>query len=796
MYHPKKILSFWKKISITTKFSGGVGLLILLMLVVALTGCMSLHYVRKADDFIRVSTKIQALVFEMDRRMEKARHLNSEFFVQYPRIGLQQAHDTYAKASIREAEKVIFISHNLAETIKNSQVSHSLRESDIDLNLYLSSAKRFADTSMKSIDLVNRMVTPETGLEDVMSSHIQELETLFSKQTEFYESFHEMEHLIKDYRLKRERHLMQSAFNMEFKLRQDIQTDLLDDEVKQAINMHLEQIHIIANKILDIDVAIDSKFRDFHLQQKAARNVSEKLIRLAKNEVEKSEEKIAKTYRTAAVLLTGITGTGLIIAVFIAFMLHINITRRILRLTRSAERLKGGHLDVTVKEGPLDELGRLEKAFNYMTARMKKLVRTLEKTVRERTYELRKSNKHLQLEIRDRKQVEDQLRQSHKMEAIGTLAGGIAHEFNNILGIIIGNAELAIDDTPEWNPAHKNISEIKRAGLRAKEVVLQLLSFSRKTEQVQKPIDIAPVIKESIKLIRSSIPSNIEIHDHVPRSSDLILADTTQIHQVFINLCTNAAHAMDDNSEGFLKIFLDTVDIDEKTDTRFAEIHPGKYLELTVKDSGKGIEPKIRERIFDPYFTTKEIGMGTGMGLAVVHGIVTNHNGKILVNSEPGKGTSISILLPVVTGVTEPQKEPDRQTSLPTGNETILFVDDEFSIVESNKMLLEKIGYTVREFTNPLEALSAFKSDPNSFDLVISDVTMPKMNGVDLSKNLRKIRPDIPVIICSGHSSHMDEEKALKLNINAYTMKPVTASQIAVLIRKVLADQNGNKQIL
>ena len=560
--------------------------------------------------------------------------------------------------------------------------------------------------------------------------------------------------------------------------------------------MHLEQIHIIANKILDIDVAIDSKFRDFHLQQKAARNVSEKLIRLAKNEVAKSEEQIAKTYRTAAVLLTGITGTGLIIAVFIAFMLHINITRRILRLTRSAERLKGGHLDVTVKEGPLDELGRLEKAFNYMTARMKKLVRTLEKKVRERTYELRKSNKHLQLEIRDRKQVEDQLRQSHKMEAIGTLAGGIAHEFNNILGIIIGNAELAIDDTPEWNPAHKNISEIKRAGLRAKEVVLQLLSFSRKTEQVQKPIDIAPVIKESIKLIRSSIPSNIEIHDHVPRSGDLILADTTQIHQVFINLCTNAAHAMDDNSEGFLKIFLDTVDIDEKTDTRFAEIHPGKYLELTVKDSGKGIEPKIRERIFDPYFTTKEIGMGTGMGLAVVHGIVTNHNGKILVNSEPGKGTSISILLPVVTGVTEPQKEPDRQTSLPTGNETILFVDDEFSIVESNKMLLEKIGYTVREFTNPLEALSAFKSDPDSFDLVISDVTMPKMNGVDLSKNLRKIRPDIPVIICSGHSSHMDEEKALKLNINAYTMKPVTASQIAVLIRKVLADQNGNKQIL
>ena len=796
MSHPRKNLNFWKKISITTKFSGGVSLLILLMLVVALTGYISLHYVRKADDFIRFSTKIQALVFEMDRRMEKARHLNSEFFVQYPRIGLQQAHDTYAKTSIREAEKVISISHNLAETIKNSQVSNSLRESNIDLNLYLSSAKRFADTAKKSIDLVNRMVTPETGLEDVMTGHIQELETLFSKQTEFYESFHEMEHLIKDYRLKRERHLMQSAFNMEFKLRQDIQAALLDNEVKQAIDMHLEQIHIIANKILDIDVAIDSKFRDFHLQQKAARNVSEKLIRLAKNEVAKSEEQIAKTYRTAAVLLTGITGTGLIIAVFIAFMLHINITRRILRLTRSAERLKGGHLDVTVKEGPLDELGRLEKAFNYMTARMKKLVRTLEKKVRERTYELRKSNKHLQLEIRDRKQVEDQLRQSHKMEAIGTLAGGIAHEFNNILGIIIGNAELAIDDTPEWNPAHKNISEIKRAGLRAKEVVLQLLSFSRKTEQVQKPIDIAPVIKESIKLIRSSIPSNIEIHDHVPRSGDLILADTTQIHQVFINLCTNAAHAMDDNSEGFLKIFLDTVDIDEKTDTRFAEIHPGKYLELTVKDSGKGIEPKIRERIFDPYFTTKEIGMGTGMGLAVVHGIVTNHNGKILVNSEPGKGTSISILLPVVTGVTEPQKEPDRQTSLPTGNETILFVDDEFSIVESNKMLLEKIGYTVREFTNPLEALSAFKSDPDSFDLVISDVTMPKMNGVDLSKNLRKIRPDIPVIICSGHSSHMDEEKALKLNINAYTMKPVTASQIAVLIRKVLADQNGNKQIL
>jgi PAS domain S-box-containing protein len=388
-------------------------------------------------------------------------------------------------------------------------------------------------------------------------------------------------------------------------------------------------------------------------------------------------------------------------------------------------------------------------------------------------------------DITDLRKAESEIRQAHKMESIGILAGGIAHDFNNILSIIIGNAELALDDLSDWNPSYKNLKEIKIASLRAKDVVSQLLSFSRKTEQKQKPLDIKKVIKESIKLIRSSIPSSIEIHEEIPEKIDTILADATQIHQVLINLCTNASHAMLDDG-GLLEIILCSKTLNKQTDKISKGLSPGNYIELIVKDSGSGIDLKIYDKIFDPYFTTKEVGKGTGMGLAVVHGIVKNHKGEIYVDSELGKGTTFTILFPAIAEQPQQNTEIKEVKSNPPGKETILFVDDEEVLVDMAKKILEKFGYTVQISTNPVKALAIFEADPSLFDLVISDMTMPQMSGVKLSEKLREIQNNIPIIICTGHSSLIDEEKAKDIGISAFAMKPITMSEIAKLIRNVL----------
>ena len=384
-------------------------------------------------------------------------------------------------------------------------------------------------------------------------------------------------------------------------------------------------------------------------------------------------------------------------------------------------------------------------------------------------------------DITEYKRLEEELRQAHKMESIGTLAGGIAHDFNNILGIILGNAELAIDDVPEWNPARLNLDEIKTASLRAKDVVRQLLSFARKTQLEKKPTNIIPIVKESLKLLRSSIPNNIELRQNIEKNIDTILADPTQINQILINLCTNANHAMPDG--GVIEINLKNVELDEKTTAKNHE-KPGRYVNLTVADTGHGISQKDIDRIFDPYFTTKEIGKGTGMGLAVVHGIVKEHNGIISVESEPGKGTAVSILFPVVDK--EPVIKTENKEQLPTGDERILFIDDEESIVKLGHQRLERLGYRVESSISPIEALEQFRSQPDKFDLVISDMAMPEMTGDKLVKEILSIRPDIPIILCTGFSEKIDEEEARAIGAVDYVEKPLDKHDFAFKVRKAL----------
>ena len=387
---------------------------------------------------------------------------------------------------------------------------------------------------------------------------------------------------------------------------------------------------------------------------------------------------------------------------------------------------------------------------------------------------------------KQKEKLEIQLIQAQKMEAIGILAGGIAHDFNNVLGIIVGNLELAADDIRQDNPAQLSLNEARKACLRAKDMVKQILAFSRQETNELRPIDIQPIVKEIMKMLRASIPATIEIQQDISTKNAMIMGDPTQIHQVIMNLCTNASDAMDEMGST-LQIRLASVELDKDVEKELPELTHGRYIRLTVSDTGHGIKPEILGKIFDPYFTTKEIGKGTGMGLAVVHGIVRDHGGAITVYSEEGKGTTFDVFFPELErkyDTTEIVKE-----TIPRGTERILFVDDEVSLAKLGKRILEGLGYTVESRTSSIEALEAFHKTPKKYDLVITDMTMPNMTGEILAKELMEIRNDIPVILCTGFSHRIDDEKARSEGIRGFVMKPLVRAELAKTVRQVLDDK-------
>jgi CheY-like chemotaxis protein len=322
--------------------------------------------------------------------------------------------------------------------------------------------------------------------------------------------------------------------------------------------------------------------------------------------------------------------------------------------------------------------------------------------------------------------------------------------------------------------------------LRAAGIVKQLLSFSRKTDQKLRPIEIVPVIKDTLKFLRSSIPTTIEIREDLRLIDGTVLADPIQINQIMMNLCINASQAMEQTG-GCLTITVENADLEEGTSGRLFDLPNGNYVKISVRDTGPGIDRKIIDRIFDPYFTTKEVGKGSGMGLAVVHGIVKNSGGDITVDSGPGKGATFSIYFPLTAE--KPEVEMLAADDLPMGNETVLFVVDEKSLLVMTQEMLAHLGYQVKAEMDPIDALAVFQSNPDQFDLVITDMTMPQMTGVGFAKKLLEIRKDIPIIICTGHSALVDEKNAKELGLAAYIMKPVNMRELAQTIRKVLDGQ-------
>lgn len=382
--------------------------------------------------------------------------------------------------------------------------------------------------------------------------------------------------------------------------------------------------------------------------------------------------------------------------------------------------------------------------------------------------------------------MEKRLAQAQKMEAIGNLAGGIAHDFNNILSPILIHSELAMMELPEDSPLQTNMKQITVAGERASELVKQILTFARRTEKDRVPLKASLIVKEAVKFLRSTTPSTVQIHYEIIASKDTVFADPSQMHQIVMNLCTNAVHAMEETG-GMLQVRLEDEFLEENNRKEsWVGLHPGQYLKISVSDTGIGIHPDIIDKIFEPYFTTKGPGQGTGLGLAVIHGIVQSYGGDIHVESETGKGTTFRVLLPIAEVEVLPNRETRAQ--LPRGDERILFVDDEPAAIAAIQPMLASLGYRVTSRNSSTEALELFRRQPHMFDLVITDQTMPHMTGKDLVRHMMAIRPDIPIVLCTGFSAQIDEEKAMEMGIKAFVLKPIVMKEMAHTIRNVLGN--------
>ncbi len=386
-------------------------------------------------------------------------------------------------------------------------------------------------------------------------------------------------------------------------------------------------------------------------------------------------------------------------------------------------------------------------------------------------------------DLTERKEMRRRLEQAQKMEAMGTLSGGITHDFNNILFPLLGHAEMLKDAMPSESPLHQHVDVIIDSILRARDLVRQILTFSRQGEQVMRPIRLQPILKEALKLMRVTIPTIIDFKTDIDPECGIVMADPTQIHQIIMNLTTNAFHAMEEAGGKLCVSYRQTHLEDDPSPLR--NLPRGEYALLTVADTGIGIQQEFMDKVFDPYFTTKEKQKGTGLGLSVVRGIVENCGGEIHIDSKRGRGTAVQVWLPIAEDL-HPEPGDDENRPVSGGNERIMLVDDDENVVLMIQIVLEGLGYKITAHTKSIDALEAFKEDPEGFDLIYSDVTMPRMTGDQLARKIREIRPGIPIILSTGFSGRIDSEKCREMGIQGFVMKPVSRQKIAGMVRKIL----------
>ena len=898
MSYRVKIYNLWQNKSLLFKSSLGLGLLLAFLGIMALTGYLSLRYVGIANNTITTSSEIQRLVLEMDGGMAKARNLHGKFFLYYPRIGLRQAHEKYAQPSIRQTAQVVAISKLLQETMDNPEVSDAIIKSRIDINLYLSSAKRFADTSIESFELVTRLVTPEKGLYDRLDALLSQLNTVFLDTPEL---FHQMAWFVKTYQVTHERFLMQSAFNVAFELQQSVDSDpLLEEPQKQEIKTLLNQFKDIAEEIVTVDVGIGAKFNDFQLQEKITSTISENLVALAEKEVVKSRESIAATQKHANRLLLCVTLFGLIAAIIIFRFMTVHITQRILQLTKSARTFRKDHFEIVPVQGGNDEIGQLGHTFNFMAMRIKELVEGLEETVNQRTQALTisenrfhelfehansgmaifeaidqgndfifKEINHSMEKILDvqaeslvgkrisllfpvmvengfiktlkgvwhsgkaiehpvssydkeqllfwhenkiyklpggdivticndttiakqaeihKKVMEHQLRQAKKMEAIGLLAGGVAHDLNNVLTPIVGYSELFLADLPEQSTLRGASTAIHESGKRATAIVADLLTVAPGVAKTKENCDLNDLVTcllnepETEELM--GLHQEIEYQILLKPTLRTIPCSPVHIKKCVTNLLNNAVAAID--GAGTITLATSNCTMDKEESLKKG-VPTGNYVMMRVSDTGPEISQKDLEHIFEPFYVKKVMGrIGTGLGLAVTWNIMEEHGGTIQVESEP-HGTSFYLYLPA-TEKSSPQSEtPTTVTSDLMGRgEHILVVDDDSAVRLFAKTILTRFGYDVVCVSSGEEALEYVAQ--HSVELVLLDMLMdPGINGRQTYERMMKINPGQRAVIASGFSDSEDIEKTLQLGAVGFIKKPYSIDGLARIVKARLA---------
>lgn len=437
-----------------------------------------------------------------------------------------------------------------------------------------------------------------------------------------------------------------------------------------------------------------------------------------------------------------------------------------MKIRKALDRVKSGDLSYRIRDlSEIDQARLVAEGFNQMASALEK-------------------QEQIRVEAKaEKEKLERRLRHFQRMEAIGTLAGGIAHDFNNILFPIMGYAEMLFHELPDDSATHKMVQHIYKAGGRARDLTRQILTFSRQAEVESQAVSFQSIVKEVLKLLRSSVPRNIEILDKIRKDCPPVYGDPTGLHQIIMNLCTNAFHAVED-SDGKFEVSLDPVEVPVLPGFGFQNLSPGTHVRLTVADNGTGMDKETLAKIFDPYFTTKAEGKGTGLGLAVTYGIVQKMNGDIKVYSEPGKGTTFQVYLPVADF--SPNNEEPVETLEPEGRGRVLLVDDEQSIVSLGNQFLRRYGYTVSSFTDSHQALEAFVRNPGDFDIVVTDMTMPKMTGDLLAAHIKQLRPDIPVILCTGFSEKISNNGHKESPIDTFLMKPIPIREIHNAIQTLL----------
>ncbi len=890
-----------QSMSITTKFGLGFGLLLVLIVIVAATGYLSLRSIRDAEKSINISTEIQRLVLEMNSGMEKARRLHGDFFLHYPEIGLAEAHEYYAQPSVRQIAQVVTISKTLKNMVAGLMVSDAFKKSHVDLNLYLSSARRFADTSILSVELVTELAAPEKGLEALLDKHCALLQAEIVKDNKLEHLHFEMKSFVKDYRIARKRFLMQSAFNVAFTLRKGIgNSSLLTRDQKNRGFIQLDRIINIAEKILDVDVAIKSKFNDFALQESAVTPISTTLVKLAGEEVAQAQKKIAKTHGLATIIMALITIAGLIAAVNIARILNRGITHRIVRLTETAAKFRKGNLNVIAVDEGKDELSELAMTFNSMAANIRELINNLEKKVEQRTARLAESEKRFrqlfehsssgvavyepvgnrddfifkdinhaveviegvkreeligrkvtevfpgvvesglfdvfrkvwqtgqsahhpvsvysddrlsswhenfvyklpsgeivalcddlttqkQAEL-EKQTLEARLQRVRKMEAIGLLAGGIAHDLNNILSGIIGYPELLLMQIPEDSKLRKSIKAIHNAGQRAAAVVADLLTVARGVATAKIIVSLNSIITEyqnspeHQKL--QSMHKNVNCITKLDPNVHSIFCSPIHLKKCLMNLLINAMEAID--GKGHVDISTYNRNLDERS-AKKKGIKAGEYAILCVTDNGSGISAHDLEHIFEPFYTKKVMGRsGTGFGLAIVWNSMQEHDGAVLVKSSE-QGTSFELYFPASKQEIASEQKKAGISGLKGNGEKILVVDDEKQLRDLAGRMLDILGYDVKCVRSGEKAIDYLQQ--NNVDLILLDMLMePGINGRETYENIIKIHPDQKAVIVSGFSESDDIRKTQQLGAQGFIGKPYSMEQLGKAVKEAMSN--------